>query len=171
MNDIYWWIINLSITLLVIIWIIKLFKYFFWNKNFIFKKNNDYELNRFFFTINERIFYNNLKNILFIRYWNRYIIMSKVRLADIFNSKIWKYGLYKLLPKHIDFIILDSEDYYKPILWIELNWYSHYNYIQEKSDKFKYKLFKQCNIPLLYFYNYDKMNTEKIFDELWKYLK
>lgn len=78
------------------------------------------------------------------------IIMSKVRLADIFtiikNSN--KYSTFNYIAsKHIDFMIYSAELY--PLIAIELQDISHNEEDRQESDNIKTELFKNTTISLM----------------------
>ena len=79
-----------------------------------------------------------------------YIIMCKVRLADLVSvkntSQRQKY-FNKIKSKHIDFVICSSE--LLPVLFIELDDRSHMKKSRIGRDKFLDGLFKSVNAPLL----------------------
>lgn len=79
-----------------------------------------------------------------------YYIFPNMRLADILTTA-HGHGYYKrrniLLPKHIDFVIADSN--FKPVLGIELNGSSHNNLKQQERDDLKREVFKSAGLPLV----------------------
>lgn len=115
-----------------------------------------YFLKCFFFTIPERKFYNQLESIL-QKYNGRYRIFSKVRLWDIVdipsNDIDKTFYQNKIARKHVDFVIVDKTQYYKPVLAIELNWASHKKWISKKSDELKEKILSEVWVKVLFFQN------------------
>ncbi|MBO4515866.1 hypothetical protein J5751_00035 [bacterium] len=53
----------------------------------------------------EKQFYNNLKNVLFNKYENRFDIYPKTRLSDIFDTS---YSKEYFLKSHVDFLVVDK---------------------------------------------------------------
>ena len=72
--------------------------------------------------------------------------------------------------RHVDFLIVDKDQDFKPILAIELDWDSHKEYRQYKSDKFKNEVFKDSNLPLIRFNNNISDNQEIIKSNIIQYL-
>lgn len=113
-------------------------------------------------TQTEQHFYNTLQKCL----PDDHIILSKVRLADIFyisTSQKYKFHLYKILPKHIDFLICDKQNF-TPLFAIELDDLSHLD--KKETDNFKDNVFLSAKLPLLRIkasYNY---NPEKIKEKI-----
>lgn len=159
-------IIYIIIFIILLVYIIKKFR--FW-KEYIWWKS--YWIRRSIFTNTEFKFYNSLnaflwKNNLFIDYR----VFSKIRLIDIFyankkwNGKENKNMVYKILAKHIDFIITDKK--WSPVLLIELDdkyhsWRKYY-----KSDNLKDDLCKYTWMPLLRFNASNYYNFDELFDYL-----
>lgn len=78
-----------------------------------------------------------------------YYIFPKMRLGDIvetLNGNGYNVRRNKVLPKHIDFTICDSN--FHPIFSIELNGKSHQNPTQIKSDVLKKAVFAEVGLPL-----------------------
>lgn len=116
----------------------------------------------FFFSKAEKSFY----DVLNLYLNEDYIIFAKVRLADVLiPEKPSKYALYKVLPKHVDFILCDKQ-HYRPIIAIELDDKSHYG---NKNDIFKNKAFESANIKLIRIKvkaSYTKKDIEKILNSI-----
>ena len=89
-----------------------------------------YKLRKSVLTKNELDFYHCLKSVL----GEEPVILSKVRLADIFYTKSGS-GYYKALNritgKHVDFLLCDPNDF-KPFMAIEVDDRSH-----ERKDRIK----------------------------------
>lgn len=144
----------------------------------IFKKSNikenfknifyPFQKKKYFFSYSELIFFKNLKKII-TENFQGYEIFPKVRLADIFQTKE-QWSLNKIRAKHIDYLIVDSENNYNPILAIELNGNTHNSFRMKKSDSFKKEIFKKNDIPLFYFYNQEVSNNIFINKILKNYL-
>ena len=62
--------------------------------------------------------------------------------------------------RHVDFLIVDKDQAFKPMLAIELDWNSHKQYRQSKSDKFKNEVFEDSPLKLIRFNN--STNNEEI---------
>jgi len=75
-----------------------------------------------------------------------YYIFTKVRLIDFIEPKNLEYKWRnKIWSRHVDFLICDQ--FYKPVLAIELNGKSHLDTKRVEVDKFKVNLFKNINLP------------------------
>ena len=131
-----------------------------------------YIVKKFFFSYSENHFYTSLKKVLYYNYWYKYEVYPKVRLADIFQPEKWDKWWKRLAPRHVDFLIVNKEQDFQPILAIELDWNSHKEYRQYKSDKFKDEVFKNSNppLPLIRFNNNDSDNQEIIKSKIIQYL-
>lgn len=131
---------------------------------------NRYITKQYFFSYSEKEFYMNLKKILFENYGDKYEIFPKVRLADIFEPKREGQWYKKIWMRHVDFLITDSKQSYKPVLAIELDWEYHKQYRQYKSDQFKNEVFKECNLPLIRFNNSTSSKVDIIRMNVTQYL-
>ena len=131
-----------------------------------------YITKKYFFSYSENHFYTSLKKVLYYNYWYKYEVYPKVRLADIFQPEKWDKWWKRLAPRHVDFLIVNKEQDFQPILAIELDWNSHKEYRQYKSDKFKDEVFKNSNppLPLIRFNNNDSDNQEIIKSKIIQYL-
>ncbi len=80
-----------------------------------------------------------------------YHIFPKMRLADIMETtaagREFHGQFNRISKKHIDFLICDQ--YYKPVLAIELNGSSHQTVRAQKSDEFKKKAFENIDLRLV----------------------
>ena len=113
---------------------------------------------------NEKDFYRTLYKILHREYWERYIIFSQVRMKDMFERRS---KLYPWVNWSVDFLIVDFEDNFKPIVAIELDWDNHKKDPHQKElDIVKNKLFSISPIHLIRIDNADKNNEYYIFDEI-----
>ena len=61
--------------------------------------------------------------------------------------------------RHVDFLVVDKDQAFKPMLAIELDGDSHKQYRQYKSDNFKNQVFKDNNLPLIRFNNSIPINV------------
>lgn len=78
-----------------------------------------------------------------------FYIFPKIRIADIVettNGKGYKFNRNKILPKHIDFLVVDKN--FHPVLAIELNGSSHEIESRKSSDRQKKKIFESIGLPL-----------------------
>lgn len=79
-----------------------------------------------------------------------YYIFPKMRLADIMETtasgREFHGQFNRISKKHIDFLICDQ--YYKPVIAIELNGSSHQTARAQKSDEFKKKAFENIGLRL-----------------------
>lgn len=131
---------------------------------------NHYIKKLFFFTVSERRFYDQLHRILKEDYHWRYKVFANVRLWDIIDvhKDDIKKRTYenKIARRHIDFVLVDKSDYYRPILAIELNWSSHDNDESKGKDNYKLEVLKEAGIPLVFFKNGDDMKLELIKERI-----
>jgi len=77
-------------------------------------------------------------------------LFPKMRIADILETikgEGYVYRRNKILPKHIDFLLCDSN--FRPVIAIELDGRSHDAPDRVKRDKFVDELFKNCNLKLI----------------------
>ena len=96
-------------------------------------------------TRSERAFYLELQKQLPP---HKYQIWIKTRLADIIQEDNNKWAVVKeLLPKHIDFVIVDNS--FKPLLAIEVDGFSHLDKKQRAKDMIKNELLYLANLPLV----------------------
>ena len=131
------------------------------------EENNDlnfpnYKRKPYFFSYHELELYKLLSDLLKSQYWEKYDIFPKVRLADIFETTDWKKWISKIRSKHVDFLIVNSQNHADPVLAIELNGESHNSYVQTKSDDFKNKLFNEKWLNLITINNNEVQNHERI---------
>lgn len=121
-----------------------------------------------FFTHSEKQFYKNLKEVLYKLFQYKYEIYPKTRLNDIFDTK---YSKDWFMQSHTDFLIVDREQNFKPVLAIEVDWNSHNNRWQKKSDKFKDKVFNEAKLPLVRIKNEQSNDIKVAYAIIYKYLK
>ena len=129
-----------------------------------------YIIKPYFFSIAEKEFYTSLKKVLYYNYWFKYEVYPKVRLADVLEPEKWDKWWKRLAPRHIDFLIVNKEQDFKPMLAIELDWASHKQYNQYKSDKVKDETLKNSGLPLKRFNNSTSNNEEIIRMNIVQYL-
>ena len=129
-----------------------------------------YHIKQYFFSYAEKEFYTSLKKALYNNYWFKYEVYPKVRLADIFEPERWNKWYKKLWMRHVDFLIVDKDQAFKPMLAIELDWNSHKQYRQYKSDKFKNEIFEDSPLKLIRFNNSTSNNEEIIRMNIVQYL-
>jgi len=155
---------NVTIAILFIGFLVVYFLLWRYSKENIWK--DSYYLKKSIFTDTELKFYNWLNAFLINHNLNNeYLLFSKIRMADIFYSpSTWNSGdnkkyIYKILAKHIDFIITDKK--WAPVLLLELDdkfhsWRKYY-----RSDELKNDISKYTGIPLLRFTasNYYKFDS------------
>ncbi|HEY0221026.1 MAG TPA: DUF2726 domain-containing protein [Candidatus Paceibacterota bacterium] len=78
-----------------------------------------------------------------------YHIFPKMRVADVLdipNGHDYYRMRNKALPKHIDFLICDK--YFKPLVAIEVNGFSHNSFKQQEIDRVKQEMFKDSGLSL-----------------------
>ncbi len=103
-----------------------------------------YAKNSYLLSKAEKSFYHVLQNCLN----DSYVVFPKVRLGDIFHvthKEKRKFYMYKILPKHVDFLICDSKNF-TPLAALELDDSSHLG--KEKDDNFKNNVFLSAGLPL-----------------------
>ena len=78
---------------------------------------------------------------------DRCYIFAKPRLIDVFGipRSAFKFK-NKIIQKHVDFLLC-TKPYFKPVCWIELDWYSH-KYKSER-DEFVDKVFWDADLQLI----------------------
>lgn len=106
-----------------------------------------YELNQAILTRAEMKFFASLKKVV----GEKYLILMKTRLADIFSTKNgsgYYSALNKITAKHIDFLLCEP-DSFEPVLGIELNDSSHKRRDRKERDAFVNRLFEQTELSLL----------------------
>ena len=78
-----------------------------------------------------------------------YYIFPNMRIADFIDAVDGE-GFYnrrnKILPKHIDFLICDQ--YFKPVVAIEVNGSSHQRRDRVERDELVRKIFAEAKLPL-----------------------
>ncbi len=116
-------------------------------------KNLPYKKKQFFFDKRENDFYTKLYSFLQTKYGNKYVIFSKVRIADLItvSGKDWhtrKFYNNKLMPRHVDFVIC-NRSFYNPLVVIELNWNSHTREDVHIRDEEKKAIFASAWLPLI----------------------
>ena len=172
--DYIWVIVSLLCVFAFIIWLVKVINkvlYIAWRslllrKIFSFWKPL-FQVKEDFFTIAEKQFYNNLKNVLFNKYENRFDIYPKTRLSDIFDTS---YSKEYFLKSHVDFLVVDKNLWFKPVLGIEVDWDSHRYRNQKKSDKFKNRIFEDAGLRLVRVQNEYASDINLIYSLVSQYL-
>ncbi|MDW8215930.1 MAG: DUF2726 domain-containing protein, partial [Roseiflexaceae bacterium] len=103
----------------------------------------------------------------------RFVIQSKVRLADIFFvSRPHENVAYfnKIAQRHLDFLVCDAATM-KPLLGIELDDASHQRNSRQERDEFVEKVFRTAGLPLLHFPVQREYNTREIGAQIVPLLK
>ena len=147
--EVFWWLI----PLLIFYWLIGKIKPGKKNGGKPKKKISGkpdfsrYILNKSVLTPNEQDFYRCLKFVTN----DKFVILSKIRVADIFKVKGGK-GFYqefnRIKAKHIDFLICSPRTF-KPLLAIEVDDKSHDRPSRKKRDDFINALFESSELPIL----------------------
>ena len=121
-----------------------------------------YSLNDKILTDKELKFYNSLKPIADR---NGYIILSKVRLADIFSvpsgTQSYTKWFNQIKAKHIDFLLCSSDT--SPVFAIEVDDKTHERADRIKRDEFVNKLFEGKKVKLL---RYKTWTAEQLESDL-----
>ena len=126
------------------------------NKKDIFDYNFKGIINSRVLTPNESAFFYQLKTIA-----DKYnlFIFPKLRLADIFHTNSIQ-DFRKITSKHVDFTLCDRNS--KPLIFIELDDYTH-NYKKNKERDYKKDvIFKSTNTKL------HRINSKNINDGLYQ---
>jgi hypothetical protein len=80
-----------------------------------------------------------------------YHICTNMRIADMMDATAGV-GFYKrrnaILPKHVDFLICDA--YFRPVVAIEVNGYSHRRPDRVERDKQVKTIFSHAELPLVF---------------------
>jgi len=108
-----------------------------------------YQLRESVLTKNEKEFYEILKVVV----RDNQVILSKVRLADIFEiskGKGSQSALNRIHSRHVDFLICQNESL-RPLFAIELDDKSHERSDRVKRDDFVNQLFEKTELPLIRF--------------------
>ncbi len=158
---------NVLFAVFVIVVLIVLFISWRFSKEKVWKKS--YGIKKSIFTPTEFKFYTAL-NAFFGKHWlhSEYLVFSKIRLIDIFYAdKKWNGAenrkmVFKILAKHIDFIITDKN--WRPVLLIELDdpyhkWRNYYRSDELKNDicKHTWMPFERFNVTN--YYNFDRLHN------------
>lgn len=131
------------------------------NQNFLYKSKT------YFFTKTEAAFYRSLVDAVS----DKYIIFSKVRLADLIepnynqNNKIYYSAFNQISRKHVDFILVDKNNL-KISSAIELDGKSHFRSSTKKSDEIKNNAFKKAGLTLIRFRVKDSFDPDEIIERL-----
>ncbi|BCB97355.1 hypothetical protein JZK55_22770 [Dissulfurispira thermophila] len=113
----------------------------------------------------EKSFYHVLQTCLN----DTHIVFPKVRLGDVFyvtNKEKQRFYMYKILPKHVDFLICDKQSL-RPLAAIELDDSSHRG--KERDDDFKNNVFLSAGLPLYRIkasYNYNPVQIQETLREV-----
>lgn len=120
------------------------------------------EKKEYIMTYTEKIFFEVLNEYLKNK---NYILFTKVRLADVFKIKKWRWYNWlftynRIKSKHIDFLITDIN--WKILKVIELDDYRHSKNNESKSDMTKNIIFNTFWIDFIRFEVWKKRNIEKL---------
>lgn len=121
-----------------------------------------YTINNFLLTSHEANFYKDLKPIA-----DKYnlIIFCKMRMADILNVKSFIRGkefyhwFQRISQKHIDFVLCNQS--FIPAVLIEIDDSTHNRSDRKESDNFKNAIFKNTNLNLLRYRNWNVEDIER----------
>lgn len=107
------------------------------------------EVKRYFFSWDENAFY---AALLEGTQGTTYRVFPNVRLNDLFGiteggSKAATLG--RLRDKHVDFLLVDAAQDFRPVLGIELDGRSHASERQQHRDAVKDVAFRSAGLPLL----------------------
>nr|WP_255638990.1 DUF2726 domain-containing protein [Deinococcus betulae] len=105
---------------------------------------------RYFFARSERALYDLLIQALA---GSSYQVFPNVRLNDLFLIKekgtAYQATLGRLRDKHVDFVIVDARQDFRPVVAIELDGASHEAAAQQYRDQVKDVIFRSGGLPLL----------------------
>lgn len=106
------------------------------------------ELKRYFFSRDENAFFGTLEKVLA---GTPYRVFPNVRLDDLFDVQKGapKGTRNRIQNKHVDFLIVDARDAYRPVLAIELDGRSHESGKQQYRDAVKDVAFKSAGLKLI----------------------
>lgn len=95
------------------------------------------------------------------------VVFPKVGLNDVFkDSKDAEKGQYnRYAQMHVDYLLVTRKDY-KPVAGVELDGASHQGEKQQARDQKKAAAFKAAKLPLLRFYNQEKVNEADLRTKL-----
>lgn len=104
---------------------------------------------------------------------SRFVVQSKVRLADIFfvarpNENVAYFN--KIAQRHLDFLVCDTATM-KPLLGIELDDASHRRDSRQERDEFVERVFQAAKLPLLRFPVQREYNAREIATQIAPFLK
>lgn len=112
-------------------------------------------------TNHEKILYNILKEYC---QNNKLALFSKVRIADFIepihkeNYRNYLHWFNKISAKHIDFLICEPA-YFKPLVAIELDDYTHKFNKRQERDVFVDNVYKSVNLPVIHFWDINEVNV------------
>lgn len=103
----------------------------------------------------------------------RFVVQSKVRLADIFfvprpNENVVYFN--KIAQRHLDFLVCDAVTM-KPLLGIELDDTTHQRGRRQERDEFVAKVFQAAGLPLLRFPAQREYNPREVAAQIAPVLK
>lgn len=127
-------------------------------------KYQPYVKRKYFFSLAEVKFYDLLREIL----GDKYILFSKVRIADIIEPK-YKNGqlshFYKISSKHVDFLVC-SKNPVTPKIIVELDDSSHDSEDRIARDKFVDEAFANAGIPIVHIRVKHEYNREEVVKQI-----
>ena len=127
-----------------------------------------FEVKEEVYTKSENSFYKNLKEVLHNLFKDRYEVYPKTRLTDVLNAK---YSKWWFMQSHVDFLVVDTYNNFKPVMAVEVDWLSHNTRRQKRSDEFKDKVFEEAWLPLVRIKNSQSDNIKVAYAICYKYLK
>lgn len=103
---------------------------------------------RYFFSQDENTFFRSLEESL---QGTSYRVFPNVRLEDLFiiTDHAQRASVRgRLKAKHVDFLIVDASQDFKPVMAIELDGRSHQRERQQYNDQVKNVIFRSAGLPL-----------------------
>jgi len=128
-----------------------------------------YRLRDDFLSPTELSFYKVLSTIL----GDRFVVLAKVRLADIFfvvRAKENFTHFNRISQRHVDFLVCEPARM-RPLLGIELDDASHQTPARQRRDEFVERVFRTARLPLLRFPAQRAYNTQEIAARLARVLE
>ena len=136
---------NQLITIIIILAILSMATKLFPKRKINFVAKDGYRKKESVMNKSEAVFFFELQKQL----PQGFYIFPKMRIADLIDATEGyglRYRKNKILPKHVDYVICNSQ--FKPVLAIELNGNSHLRQDRIERDNLVNKIFKVSTLPL-----------------------
>lgn len=131
---------------------------------------NIYSKKSNFLTPYEKQLYLQLLKYLDTTFPNKYSIFPNVKVSDLIkiDKSKWKVWLNRINQLHIDFVIVNNEKNFEPILAIELDDKSHNLEKRKLVDEKKNKIFNHVGLKLIRIKWF--INEDNIKNNIWIHL-